>query len=295
MELLKISVCITVFNETKETINKLLVALKLQTLKPDEIIIIDAKDYKNCSRSKGRNIAISKAKNKIIAITDAGCIPHRNWLERITKPFLHTDIDVVAGGYNMTVNQSLSLRGKNSFQKAESKFLGVNQKDMDDDFMPSARSIAFTKAIWKKVGGFPENLKNTAEDTMFNINLISAGAKFVIVPDAVVDWAMPDSVKDFYLKIFNYASGDAHSGIWWHPVKKLKTHNLKVMTIFLRYIVLILLFLSNKYLCLLYVLCYVLYAYRKAKTWGIILQFTSDFACIIGFSHGIFKSNFKRN
>lgn len=283
----KVSVCITVFNEPKENIDKLLNALNNQTLKPDEIIIIDAKDYNNCSRSEGRNNAIKKAKNEIIAITDAGCTPHKDWLEKITAPLKDSDNDVVAGGYQMIV--------QNSFEKAESVFLGVKQKDIKVDFIPSARSMAFTKSIWKKVGGFPENLKDTAEDTIFNLNLHNAEAKFVVAKNAVVDWYMPSSICDFSKKIYRYAKGDAESRIWWHPVKKWQTHNIKVLSIFARYILGLWLFYFNKNIFLLYVLSYLVYGYKKAKWWGIILQFTSDFACIIGFSHGILSSCIKRN
>ena len=294
---MKVSVCITTFNEKEETIKKLLDALNNQTLKPNEIIIIDAKDYQNCSRAEGRNIAIGKARNEIVAITDAGCIPHKDWLAEITKPFEIASIPrndtVVAGGYKMIA--------RNNFEKAEAVFLGVSIQDMNDDFiaklnfMPSARSMAFTKSMWKKAGGFPENLNDTAEDTIFNLNLLKAGAKFVTVKNAIVEWEMPDSIKNFFLKIKNYARGDAMSGIWWHPVKKWRTHNLKILSILLRYLILIILFLINKQLCLVYVLCYMYYAYTKAKLWGIVLQFVSDFGCIIGFSHGILQTSFKRN
>ena len=132
MENLRISVCITTFNEKEETIKELLTALNNQTLKPNEIIMIDAKNYDNCSRSKGRNIAIKKAKNEIIAITDAGCVPHRDWLEKITKP--HTEVAyldhsrsgiVVAGGYKMVTS--------NHFQEACKMFLGVSNKDIDKE------------------------------------------------------------------------------------------------------------------------------------------------------------------
>jgi len=79
----KVSVCITIFNEKVETVQKLLQALNNQTLKPDEIIVVDATtNYKlqstnhkqfpsnklqiinriGVSRSEGRNIAIKKAK-----------------------------------------------------------------------------------------------------------------------------------------------------------------------------------------------------------------------------------------
>ncbi|MEK7169151.1 MAG: glycosyltransferase [Patescibacteria group bacterium] len=287
--LVKISICVTIFGEKEETVRCLLTALNKQTFKPDEIIIIDAKDYNNCSRSVGRNIAIKKARNEIIAITDAGCVPHRDWLARLCSSFEKVEVKnlVVVGGYRMIA--------KNDFEKAESIFLGTQRKDINNNFMPSARSMAFTKSIWKKVGGFPEKLDNTAEDTLFNVELIKAGAKFVVAKNAVVDWQMPDSIKNFYLKIKNYARGDAESGIWWHPAKKWKTHNLKVMTIFGRYL-LAFIFLAFGFYGILwgYIGIYMLYGYSKAKLWGIYLQFISDFACIIGFSHGIFSYCFKR-
>jgi len=311
---LKVSVCVTIFNESEETVKKLLDALQSQTLKADEIIMVDASaspissfqfpvsnQFSNSnlqllhragvSRARGRNLAIEMARNEIVAITDAGCIPHKDWLYEIVKPFSPTTPrlrgttpDVVAGGYKMIA--------ENSFQKAESIFLGVKISDMDDDFiaklnfMPSARSMAFIKSIWKKAGGFPEKLGNTAEDTLFNVELLKVGAKFVTAPKAIVDWEMPDTFSEFYKKIFNYAKGDAESGIWWHPIKKLRTHNLKIMTVFLRY--LILLVFTTQWQALL-IGFYLTFAYRKAGLWGIILQFVSDMAVMLGFARGILK------
>ena len=289
---MKTSVCITTFDEKEETIKSLLHALNDQTLKPDEIIIIDAKDYDNCSRSKGRNIAIKKAKNEIIAITDAGCIPHRDWLEKLVKNLdpssqSYDEAGVVAGSYEMITN--------NNFQKAESVFLGTLQKDINDDFMPSARSMALTKSVWKKAGGFPEELENTAEDTVFDVRLLNVGAKFTVVKDAVVDWSLPENLFGFIKSIYNYAKGDAESGIWWHPTKRLKTHNLKILTIFARYLAFFLIYSIFDYRILgLVLVVYMLFANSKAKYWGIILQFTSDIAGIIGFSHGILQTSFKR-
>lgn len=285
----KVSVCITIFNESEESVTKLLDALEKQTLKPDEIIIIDAKDYNNCSRSKGRNIAIGKAKNEIIAITDAGCVPHKDWLYEIVKPFSPssprlrgTTPDVVAGGYEMITH--------NHFQEACRMFLGVKSSDMGEDFMPSARSMAFTKSIWKKAGGFPEKLGNTAEDTLFNVELIKVGAKFVTAKKALVDWYLPNSIKDFGLKMYGYAKGDVESGIWWHPVKKWSTHNLKIMTVFGRYAIGLWLLAIGRYDYLtIYLIIYLSFAFIKAGLWGIILQIVSDFAVMTGFLRGILK------
>lgn len=286
---MKASVCITIFNESEESVKKLLDALNNQALRADEIIIIDAKDYKNCSRSNGRNIAIGKARNEIIVITDAGCVPHKDWLYEIVKSFGPTSpkatkgADVVSGGYRMIA--------ENSFQRAESIFLGVKSSDMNSNFMPSARSMAFTKSIWKKAGGFPEKLGNTAEDTLFNVELLKVGAKFVTAKKAIVDWYLPKSIKDFGLKIYGYAKGDAESGIWWHPVKKWRTHNLKIMTVFLRYLFAIWLYRNLEDVTGIYILLgiYSFWAFRKAQWWGIVLQFVSDFAVMAGFLRGILK------
>ena len=235
-EKMKVSVCVTTKNEREETIKKLFDALNNQTLKPNEIIIIDAKDYDNCSRSIGRNIAIKKAKNEIIALTDVGCLPKKDWLEKLTKPFQQKNIDVVAGFYNMTY--------KNNLQKSMRKFLGVlpskfNKQSLllrSKNFLPSARSMAFTKSIWKKAGGFPEKLSGTAEDTLFNVNLIKAGVKFVTAKNAIVEWGMPETISNFQLAIFNYAEGDGQAGIWWHPTKRFQSHNIKISLIYLRYL-----------------------------------------------------------
>lgn len=282
---MKVSVCITTFNEKKETIEKLLNALNKQTLKPDEIILIDAKDYDNCSRAEGRNIAIKKAKNEIIATTDVGCVPRKDWLEKLVGPFkivssqIPRNDTIVAGFYKMTY--------RNSLQKAMRVFLGVLPKNFDKNFMPSARSMAFTKTIWKKAGGFPETLNGTAEDTLFNVNLIKAGAVFTHVKNAVVEWGTPSSIKNYYLKIKNYAEGDAKSNIWWHPVKGIQSHNIKILSIYLRYVVLLFLFFNFKFLFLLFAICYLLYAFYKAGIYGPILQVVSDFAVMTGFLKGL--------
>lgn len=296
----KVSVCVTSFREKEKDIKALLLALSKQTLKPDEIIITDvsnsklqtlnSKQYTNLkyinykqqiSRAKGRNKAIRMAKNEIIAVTDIGCVPRKDWLERIVKPFRNKKVNVVAGYYKMTY--------ENSFQKAMRVFLGILPEKFDKNYMPSARSMAFTKKIWKKSGGFPEKLGNTAEDTLFNVNLINANAKFSRVKSAVVEWGTAKTILNFYFKIFNYARGDAESGIFWHPVKRFQSHNIKILLIYLRYIVGFWLLIKSLPLFFLYAVTYSLYAVSKAGLWGLVLQPVSDFAVIAGFLRGIIK------
>ncbi|MBU2051863.1 glycosyltransferase, partial [Patescibacteria group bacterium] len=86
---MKASLIITTLNEA-ETIKPLLESIANQTLIPDEVIIIDAGsndgtraiikkfsqvkliNQPGLNRSQARNLGIKLAKNKIIAVTDAG-------------------------------------------------------------------------------------------------------------------------------------------------------------------------------------------------------------------------------
>ncbi len=294
MELMKTSLCLTLLNEEK-SIAALLTSIYQQTKLPDEIIIVDGgskdntlsiiKSYskqipkikliieKNASRSKGRNIGVEKSKNQIITMTDADCILNKNWLANITKPFKDKKVDLVAGFYNM--------KTEGSFQKSLAPFLGITPKKFSNDFLPSTRSVAFKKSLWKKVGGFyQKNNENTGEDTIFNYEAVRRGANIKRAKNAIVYWQLPESLEDALKKFFNYAKWDAKYGIWWHPVQKFKTHNLKVLTIFARYILFLI------FWPLFFV--YLIYAYWKAGPWGTIIQVSSDFAIMAGFIYGIF-------
>lgn len=317
---MNISVCLTVLNE-EGSIGPLLDSLLAQTKKPDQIIIVDGgssdrtvaiiRHYQQrdgrikllvekCSRARGRNLACEIAKGEIIAMTDADCVARRDWLENITVPFKNKQVDISAGFYSMV--------GCSSMQKAESVFLGVLPSHFDINFLPSTRSIAFRKTAWEEIGGFPDEEENSAEDTYFNFHALALGMKYARVKSAVVEWGVPASIFNFYLKIFNYAKWDAKTKIWFFPTKGLASHNIKAISVVIRYLIgLLLLILSFKlntlpYLIILF-LAYLVWSFRKiylefgewqTALWGPILQITADFGVIIGFIDGLFQGYFKR-
>jgi glycosyltransferase involved in cell wall biosynthesis len=303
---MNISICITTFNEEK-SIGKLIESLLTQTQRFNEIIIVDSKStdktteiikhfqkkdgrikllIEKCSRARGRNLAIEIAKNEIIAMTDAGCVAKPNWLKNLTEPFIINEIGVVAGFYK--------IAGCHPASKAMGIYLGTQLRDFDCNFLPSTRSIAFRKSIWELVGGFPESLEGTAEDTVFNYKLIKNSVKICRVKNAIVEWGTPNTIYEFGFKIYEYAKGDAQSKIWNFPGKNLASHNIHSLFIIIRYLfglVFLVCCFFYPFLFVYLLIClfaYFIWAYRKASLWGPILQITSDLGVIIGFIHGIF-------
>ncbi|HJY98931.1 MAG TPA: glycosyltransferase [Patescibacteria group bacterium] len=310
---MNISVCITTYNE-EESIGALLDSLLAQSLKPDEIIIVDGgssdktveiinhyqkKDRsikllkEKCSRAKGRNLGIEIAKNEIIAITDAGCTAHPDWLEKLTEPFIHKEVDISAGFYQM--------KGESNIQKAMSIYLGVRPDSFDATFLPSTRSIAFRREAWEAVGGFPDEDKNSAEDTYFNFHTLKLGMKYARVKTALVEWGMPKTIGEFYEKIKTYALWDARTKIWFFPGKGLTSHNIKALSVILRYLtgLVLLVFTFTSPLLpvfLILVFAYFVWAFRKVylefkdtkvAIFGPVLQIVSDLAVMQGFIRGM--------
>lgn len=115
--------------------------------------------FKKGNRAVGRNEAIERATGEVVLCSDAGNILNKNWIKNISEPFYDSKVDVVAGYY-----RSLS---KNVFQKCLAPYVLVMEDRVDPkNFLPATRSIAFRKAVWEKIGGFPEEYSHN-EDYVF--------------------------------------------------------------------------------------------------------------------------------
>lgn len=302
---MKVSVVVTVLNEASN-IQRVIKALLRQTMLPDEVIIVDGgsadgtvgkvyslltTDYskkgvgvfsKSGNRSVGRNYGIRKARNSIIAITDAGGYPKRDWLEKIIEPFKNPGVKVVSGYY-----KSLA---RTSFEKSITPYFLVMPEKVTPghEFLPSSRSVAFRKEIWEKVGGYPEQYSHN-EDLVFDYNIKKAGFAFYNALDAIVYWQPSRNLRQAFRQFFRFALGDAESEI----------DRPKVKYIFLRYAVGVLLILLRFYeVFALFSIFYFLYSifknFRYVKEigglfWLPVIQATSDIAVMSGHICGMIK------
>ena len=158
------------------------------------------------NRSLGRNVAIRETGAELVAATDVSVL-EPTWFERIIEPLERGEADVVGGWYELLV------------ETPQERAVGLlTQWSLDqvrpETFLPSSRSVAFTRAGWERVGGYPEDLATT-EDTAFDLRLRAAGLRFAFRPDAVVRWRPATDAAGAYRMYHHFAETDAHARLFF--------------------------------------------------------------------------------
>ncbi len=185
-----VSVIATVLNE-RENIARLVEGLLQQAPPAGEIIVVDggstdgtwqwleqaARTYptlhairdESCNLkstpgpiSKGRNVAIAAARSDLIACADAGCRYEPNWLAELTGSLVRGEAQYVLGG------ACLDWNGATVWDIASAPYFGVKMTADAPTKSCTARSMAFTKDLWRSIGGFPETVF-FGEDTLFDL------------------------------------------------------------------------------------------------------------------------------
>ena len=210
--MLKVSVVVPVKNEGS-SIKALLDSLLTQSRVPDEIVITDGgstdktistiEEYSkknSCIKliclphafpGKGRNTSISHSRYDIIASVDAGCVPERDWLEKLIKPFEEDyETDIVFGSYKPAPKTLL----EKCFVTATEPF----------GYSTSVASLALKKNVWRAADGYPEGLI-AGEDTMFKSRLFKGGFKIKYAYDALIYWKPRSTMKDFFKQFYRQA------------------------------------------------------------------------------------------
>ncbi len=224
----KVSLILTIKNE-EGSIRQVIEGLLAQTRCPDEIVVVDGgsgdatvsiiREYVDqgypihlavepgASVARGRNLAVRASRHPVLAVTDAGCRAHPDWLRNLTAPFeREPPVDVVCGFYEPECHSA--------FERILAEFTFPKREHVNPDtFMPSSRSVAFTREAWERVGGYPEDLRS-AEDTMFDLALRDAGVRHAFAGDAVVYWRPRSSLWKFLKQSAWYAQGDGQANLF---------------------------------------------------------------------------------
>lgn len=220
----------TVFNEISR-LDKTISDVEAQTLRPAEIVIVDAgsKDgtlerlerwkqestisikvivKPRCNVAEGRNIAIQESTHELIASTDFGCQYHPMWLESIMTPFENPEVVCVAGAFAIKEELVTTLPARADYILQRGYKLV-----MDEYFVPSSRSIAYYKHVWETAGGYPEWLTLAADDTIFWYVLKAKKVPTIYVEEPYVYWLRHSTYRGFGKESFRYGLGQGEGHI----------------------------------------------------------------------------------
>jgi glycosyltransferase involved in cell wall biosynthesis len=314
---MKITLIVTVLNEAR-SLPALLDSIAAQTRLPDEVIICDGGSSDNTidllraerrfpvhvierpgsNISQGRNAAIAEASGEVIASTDAGVRLDPQWLEKLIEPLAPTQPSPATQG--RAVSAGFFLPDVHTpFEVAMGATVLPQLEDVKPEkFLPSSRSVAFTKAAWQAVGGYPEWL-DYCEDLVFDFALLKKYGSFAFAPEAIAHFKPRSSLRFFFRQYYLYARGDGKANLW------LKRHLIRYGTYLVGVPAIALLGAISPWFLLLYAIGAVLYCKRPYQRlipslpslnrsgqiqtieWVPIIRVAGDIAKMIGYPVGI--------
>lgn len=241
---MRVSLIATVKNEAG-SLPGWLASIATQSRPPDEIVIVDGGstdrtldilrehaarlqlkiiEQPGANISQGRNRAIREATGEIICSTDAGTRLDECWVEELVKPFEDGEQKTEDGSPSSVIGHPSSVDVVSGFFVPapvgvfETALAATTLPALADirpeKFLPSSRSIAFRKAAWEKVGGYPEWL-DFCEDLIFDFALRDAGFRFEFAPRAVVHFRPRSNLRAFFKQYYQYARGDGKANLWF--------------------------------------------------------------------------------
>ena len=248
---MRVSVICTVLNEG-ESICRLMDSLAAQARQPDEIVIVDGGSRDNtvaviqeygdrlplrvliesgANISRGRNVAIGAATGDVIASVDAGVWLEPAWLAELVAPLESANQRINESTNSKSANQQISntqyatrntqsVAGffvpdtRSAFEIAMgATVLPTVDEIQPDGFLPSSRSVAYTKTAWAAAGGYPEWI-DYCEDIIFDLRLLDVVGPFAWAPRAVAHFRPRSSLKAFAKQYYRYARGDGKADLW---------------------------------------------------------------------------------
>jgi cellulose synthase/poly-beta-1,6-N-acetylglucosamine synthase-like glycosyltransferase len=213
-----------------------------QTRPPDEIVIVDSLSrdgtwdvlqtelgrpdrawrlvawQERCNVARGRNLAISRAAHELIASTDIGCDWDPQWLAELVQPFeADPACQAVMGSWSVREQDLTSVWARVEYSLLQQpKLVATSRSDS------SSRSIAYTRTLWRKIGGYPEDLTLAGDDLAyaFLLHHFAPPAHVHASPIIRCHWERPATLRAFLKEARRNFRGAGEAGIFLaHSIK----------------------------------------------------------------------------
>ena len=222
---MKYSIIVPVYNCAEQTA-ELLASLAGQTFRDFEVILIedgrgDSKDVAEFYQDRlsiqyyyisgsgvsfRRNYGISKAKSSFYIFFDSDCIIPEDYFEKLDSLYRTVGFDAFGG-------KDAALKSFTPFQQAVNYAMtsffttgGIRgSKKKIDKFYPRSFNMGFSKDVFLKTGGFPEDITPPGEDMILSIRIYEHGFKVQSYPELYVYHKRKTSFKRFFRQIYSFA------------------------------------------------------------------------------------------
>jgi len=214
-------------------------SIESQTHPPDKVIFVDAGstdrtlglarascvgkhgwdviDAGPATPGRARNVGIEAATTDWVALTDAGIVLDRHWLDRLER-FVAADptVDIVYGSYEPAPTSWFTECAALVYVTPTS--LGAVGPVRDH----SIASCLLRRQLWERAGGFPD--LRAAEDRIFMRRVTTLGARVGASPEATVQWQLQPTVATTFRRFRTYSRVNALAGEqhhWHYRVRRI--------------------------------------------------------------------------
>ncbi|MDA8290445.1 MAG: glycosyltransferase [Actinomycetota bacterium] len=189
---------------------------------------------RNRGISAARNSGIRVARAPVVAFTDDDCIPDRDWLECLLRPYEDDGVVAVGGAIEVLRTTGLVdryLAANNPLAPLElelarhtglgARFLLYVRRMWGSRAPAGARSVysfpgasmSFRRGLLEQIGGFDERMTFGADDEYIcrRVRETSPGHSLWFTPDAVVHHDFAGTLRDLWRRDFAYGKGHART------------------------------------------------------------------------------------
>jgi glycosyltransferase involved in cell wall biosynthesis len=308
---MKASVVVPNYN-SENVMADLLEALESQTFRDFELVIVDDGSTDNCLKviedhkkssgmkvtvlrqdhagpAKARNLGVENAKSDIVVFVDSDCVPEKDWLSEMIKPFRDKEIAAVQGTYKTHNKDRLIAR----YVGYEIDYRHEKMKSREGVDWLGTFSAACRKEAFFRVGGFDTVFRTAnAEDPELAFKIRKMGYRIVFNPKAVVAHRHPPTLTSFlrqqfkrgywripmYKKHRDKIAGDSYTG------RGLVVQGLLVTALFLTVLTLNTLIVSAVFVLLIASnIPFGIFSFRKEKKFVLLAPVIASLRSITGF------------
>lgn len=197
-------------------------------------------DRKELEGKKGAlQLGIENSKHNFIVITDADCKPGKEWLSTLAGG-LDYGYDFVFGVAPIQTGKSL-IEKLSAFENLRNTFLTISAVGLNIPYSAAARSFAFRKTSFKKVGGYAKTTETlSGDDDLLLREAVKLKMKIgtIIEPDAFVFSAAPKSFNEYFQQKKRHLQTSYHYLLkqkmflgYWHIINLLSLVSILLVVI----------------------------------------------------------------